>query len=270
MFVESALVGLTAAEAATHFAGGRLELYSGTTLIATFNFGSPAFGPFSSGQVNLAATMLAPVVASGIVWSGRAFAADNTPLVRLDVRASGGDLRFPDVTFVQGGSAKISTLYIRALPDYIDEDGDAHPVFEMQGAGGVPGAGTYRPVAYIRRDVPSPGDTEVPVGYIDGLSTAFKLMGSDFTGRFHEGVADGTSWLVEFVARPRQDIGEVVAALEQVGDVAMYELFGTSPVGDYKVFRDTWYSDAPLPDRLSAVVLALAYRMEELRTGRPG
>jgi hypothetical protein len=125
------------------------------------------------------------------------------------------------------------------------------------------------PVVRVDRYRPNPRSSVRPVAYVTGLGTPFDLPGSGLNGRFHEGVPPGTAWVVTCLARPAADLGGVVAALEAIGEDAMLALFGVAPAEPYRTWKALWYSAAPLPYRLGAVLLALAARTDELhRRGR--
>lgn len=131
-----------------------------------------------------------------------------------------------------------------------------------------PLAGTYRPIVRVDLVRPSMRTSSRPVGYESGLGTPFALDGSGLTGRFHDDVPDSTSWTVDCLARPAADLGQVLAALDAIGEDAMAGLFGDAPAEPYRTWKALWYSAAPLPYRLGAVLLALAARTDELRKGR--
>jgi hypothetical protein len=64
------------------------------------------------------------------------------------------------------------------------------------------------------------------------------------------------------------DLGAVAARLQAVGEDALLALFGTSHDEPWATWRALWAADMPLPYRLGAVLLALAARTDEIRTGR--
>jgi hypothetical protein len=105
-----------------------------------------------------------------------------------------------------------------------------------------------------------------PVTFVSGLSEPTPLPGSGYTVRFHAG--PDTAWTVSCLARPGLDPGQVLAALDTLGDDALIRLFGTPPAGDYHTWFDLWDSPLPLPYRLGAVLLAVAARTDEARRGR--
>jgi hypothetical protein len=60
-------------------------------------------------------------------------------------------------------------------------------------------------------------------------------------------------------------MSEIVEQLESIGDDTLTELFGTKRIEPWNTFRNVWYDHPELPYRLSAIVLALVYRTNEVR-----
>lgn len=101
-----------------------------------------------------------------------------------------------------------------------------------------------------------------------GLTGRARLVSTDLMIRFHDALADpGDSWLIEYVVPPSPGPGGVLATLDSVAADAVLSLFGTRPSGDYASWKRMWQASLPLPYRLGAVLLALASRIEETRTG---
>lgn len=92
-----------------------------------------------------------------------------------------------------------------------------------------------------------------PVKYISELDANIYLS-SDSVGE----------WYVEYVSRPAIDLGTVLANLKNLADVDLNYLFA-GELPEYKKFKDYWYRGTDLVDRVTAVALALAYKIEEAR-----
>lgn len=101
--------------------------------------------------------------------------------------------------------------------------------------------------------------------FAGGLSSPMELPGAGYKFRV-EVVAGGEAWLVSFYNRPQWDLGQIAANLDSLSFEAQTALFGTDAAEPYKSWRNLWNQHQELPTRLGAVVLALGYRMEELRT----
>lgn len=152
-----------------------------------------------------------------------------------------------------------ATLYLAGDPP--SEDGGGALAYAWTVAV-APGA------AVVVRIRPDSASASVPVSYASGLGSPVPLAGSGLSARFHSGLPEGTSWLVSCTARPSGGLGQVVASLGEVGEDAMVRLFGVYPGEPYRTWKALWYSDADLPYRLGSVLLALAYRVDELRKVR--
>lgn len=77
--------------------------------------------------------------------------------------------------------------------------------------------------------------------------------------------APGQLWNVTGYGRPVRDIGLMVDAIGRLGEPTLIELFGITKTEPYRTFRDVFHTGRETPLRLSAAVLALAYRTNELR-----
>jgi hypothetical protein len=92
-----------------------------------------------------------------------------------------------------------------------------------------------------------------PVKYISELNANIYLS-SDSVGE----------WYVEYVSRPALDLGVVLANLKNLADIDIDFLF-SGDLPEYKKFKDYWHRGTDLVDRVTAVVLGLAYKIEEAR-----
>lgn len=114
-------------------------------------------------------------------------------------------------------------------------------------------------------------DPMVTVNYgytlTNGLSQELPLIGTPQTFSFTGNPGD--QWLVQTVARPLYGLPTVLRTVEQgMTDEVYTALFGgfgrTEP---YTTFSNLWLYHPEVAYRLGAVVLALAYRCDEIRKG---
>ena len=103
-----------------------------------------------------------------------------------------------------------------------------------------------------------------------GLTAPISLLGTALKARFHSDLVNtGDNWLVTYTAMPSPGIGAVLATLDSAASAAVLALFGDPATGRYAVWKRMWLESLPLPYRLGAVLLALASRTEEIRSGAP-
>ena len=123
-------------------------------------------------------------------------------------------------------------------------------------------------VSVIRRTAPI-SESILEYTPSHSLSSLVPLPGSGLQFRFPLGV--GQRWRVSAVARPVRQLGDIVAALKQIGEANMIELFGVgSPRAEaepWRTFYNLWLQHPELPYALGGVVLGLIYYMDEIRTG---
>ena len=101
------------------------------------------------------------------------------------------------------------------------------------------------------------------VTFADGLSSAVPLGDSGYSILVPQ---NGQAWKVTCFNRPQWDMGQLVPALEIIGEAVLLQLFGVKPTGSYKSFYDCWSLHKSYAYRLAAIVMALVYRTEEIRT----
>ena len=66
------------------------------------------------------------------------------------------------------------------------------------------------------------------------------------------------------------DLGQVMARLESVGDPVLLDLFGVAPEEPMRSWKNLWASTMPLPYRLGGLLLALAVRTSTaIQAGAP-
>lgn len=109
--------------------------------------------------------------------------------------------------------------------------------------------------------------TDVDCVFVNGLATI--PLGGDFAVTVHDTSPVGTTWYVTATARPSADLGALIGELEQLDAPVLLELFGVDPQEPYLSWRNIWQADLPAAYRLGAVIMALATRTDELRSGGP-
>jgi hypothetical protein len=77
----------------------------------------------------------------------------------------------------------------------------------------------------------------------------------------------GGPWKVWAYNRPQWDPGQLAVSLETVGEAVLLQLFGVQPTGPYAYFQSLWSQHPLLTYKLGGLVMAIAYRTEEIRTG---
>lgn len=121
-------------------------------------------------------------------------------------------------------------------------------------------------IQVIRRTFPQQ-DSVQEYTITDGMSSRIELVGSEAAFTFNEGINE--VWGVAGYARPTRDLGEIQAELESAGAPYMNDLFGVgTPLGasePFLTFRNLWFKHPELAYRVGGVLLAVIYRMEELR-----
>lgn len=125
-----------------------------------------------------------------------------------------------------------------------------------------------RPVdEVVIRETPPQQQIAFDATITNGITGIGQLPG---TGRsfFLNTAGASTVWYVRCLNRPQWSPGVLTANLAQVNEAALLSLFGTANVEPFRTFHAIWTQSNETPLRLSAFVLALAYRMEALRTSR--
>ena len=89
------------------------------------------------------------------------------------------------------------------------------------------------------------------------------LPGSGYTISIFNGTINGT-WLVEILNRPQYDLGAIIASINNAS--VLTQLFGAVPVPPYDTFANLWYDQNETPRKLAALLLAIIYRTEEVRS----
>ena len=82
--------------------------------------------------------------------------------------------------------------------------------------------------------------------------------------------AVGTSWRITGYLPPARDLSQVLSDLATIGEPILLALFGVAPVEPYATFQKLFTRYDQLVYRMSGLLLALAYRMDELWRGGAG
>jgi hypothetical protein len=100
-----------------------------------------------------------------------------------------------------------------------------------------------------------------------GLSEGISLQGSNLLIRL-ENPSNGDSYLVKSLKRPKHDLASVTEQLRTgMGAETQAELFYRTSE-PFKTFSNLWFDHEQLAYRFGGLMLALAYRLDELRTGK--
>jgi len=95
----------------------------------------------------------------------------------------------------------------------------------------------------------------------NGLSDLVTLPGSSIQFRFASGI--GSSWFVEVLNKPKLDLVDLVPILEGNASTLATALFNKD-VEPYRTFNNIWAYRTESGYRLSAIVLAVAYKLNTL------
>ena len=116
----------------------------------------------------------------------------------------------------------------------------------------------------------SPADIDIyDYALSNGLTNVLDLPGSGYQFKMN---TDDTSvsWKVSGYLRPQKDMGRIAEDLTRLGEQNFLQLFGLKGEEPYKTFKSLWYDHTELPYKLGALLLAIAYRSEEVRSGSNG
>jgi hypothetical protein len=75
----------------------------------------------------------------------------------------------------------------------------------------------------------------------------------------------GAKWIVLLRADPPQDLANIIAPLDQLGEEVLRGVFGVGNVEPYKTLNQLWKKHYYFHYRLSGLIIAYIYRVEELR-----
>ena len=103
---------------------------------------------------------------------------------------------------------------------------------------------------------------EYSLTFEQGLSQAVTLRGSGLGLKFRD--AGAASWNIELAARPSKDLGTVLANLDNIPSYELEGLF-SGKSRELATFKNYWTKNDNLAERVTALVLALAFKIEEKR-----
>ena len=109
--------------------------------------------------------------------------------------------------------------------------------------------------------------TRSALTFTNGLSAPVPVPGSSLSVLVPSSIAAVTHWTVSATVKPVRDLATLVATLDTVGVRPTLELFGIETTEPQATYRKLWNEHDQLPERLTAVLLALAFRTEALRVG---
>ena len=116
----------------------------------------------------------------------------------------------------------------------------------------------------------SPPQAEIlDLNFQAGLSGPVALAGSGYSCKLTSD-SPAESWRITIHNRPQRELGELAARLRSIGEQNLLKLFGPAPREPYRTFRNLWEQHPELPFSLGGLLLAMAYRTEEVRRGQPG
>ena len=121
----------------------------------------------------------------------------------------------------------------------------------------------------VNRRAPSAATEVLDYALSGGLTNIMDLPGSGYQFRMNTNNS-GVSWNLSGYTRPQKDMGRIVEDLSRLGEPNFLELFGLVDVEPYKTFKALWYDHSATPYKLGALLLAMAYRTEELRSSTNG
>jgi hypothetical protein len=109
-------------------------------------------------------------------------------------------------------------------------------------------------------------EEEEPLSLTSGLSPEFNLPFSSYKFRVNT-VNIGSAWTISGFLRPTATLSELMENIKSIGEPALISLFGASPQEPYTTFKNCWQYHQDFAYRFSGFLLALIYRIEEIRNG---
>lgn len=116
---------------------------------------------------------------------------------------------------------------------------------------------------YVQQVLPTSKNRILELTFTDGLSAAVPLGESGYRLLVPSSPV-ATTWRIAFHNRPQWDLGQILAALRVAGEPTLLQLFGASPVEPYLTFRNLFQEHKELAYRLGGLLLAVAYRTDEV------
>lgn len=162
----------------------------------------------------------------------------------------------PTVTqYGEKNSAKILTVI--GSPDSPDDSGVSRYDYRIT----LDGANIS-----IQRLISPTSTTQHTLSFTSGLSDAYELPGSGYSVRVNTSSLNG-GWSVKGFLRPTRSLNSLESATRSLGEPVFLQLFGVVDVEPYITFKNCWNSHPEFAYRLGGLVLAMTYRLQELRNG---
>jgi hypothetical protein len=164
----------------------------------------------------------------------------------------------PVVSQLSGDAATLSILGSASSPDI---DGRAKYEFDVD----ILTSATVK----VNRKTPKADIEILDYALSGGLTNIMDLHGSGYQFRMNTDSTD-VSWRVSGHLRPQKDMGRIAEDLTRLGEPNFLQLFGLKDVEPYNTFKALWNDHPELPYKLGALLLAIAYRTDEVRRGLNG
>lgn len=147
-----------------------------------------------------------------------------------------------------------TTLYVQGVPTAPDTTGQIETTVEVRVAGPTS--------VQVQEITPTSRSQFLPFALTDGLSDAVPLGQSGYSVRLTT-TSPGMAWDVVVRNRPQADLADLLASLTNIGEPNLNALFGITAEQPYLTFRNLWKNQKELPLRLSALLMAVVYRMDQ-------
>lgn len=147
-------------------------------------------------------------------------------------------------------------LTLLGSPISPDASGQSLYTFQVEIAGGD--------VTVQRLSFPAVTFTE-PVTLTNSLSQEIDLPYSGY--RFRVNTNNPARWAIRGFLRPTFSLSEIAQSLRSIGEPHLLQLFGVTDAEPFLTFRNCWNKHPEFAYQLSGLVLAMIYRVEELRNG---
>ena len=118
-------------------------------------------------------------------------------------------------------------------------------------------------VVTVKRTVVPEVTEETAITLTNGLSQQISLPYSGLKFRLNS-TTDGASWYVQGALRPTTNLSSIVESLSSIGEPTLLQLFGAAPEEPYNIFKNCWENHPELAYKLGGIVLAIAYRTDEV------
>jgi hypothetical protein len=169
------------------------------------------------------------------------------------------DLFQPKVTQVDGVPTNLLMAGTSTAPDYT---GEMHYQYNLNAL--LSQEDGHTATAAVKRVLPDPQLWISPLVLTGGVSDYFDLPGSGYRAALTT-TNPATSFIIEGYRRPQWSLGQIAALVEATGEPNMLSLFGVQKVEPWLTFSNLWYEHPELPYQLGGLLLAVAYRTEEVR-----